>query len=422
MAGKKRTDKKGRVLKNNEFQRPDGRYMYRFTDLYNKQRYVYSWRLKPEDKMPKGKKFDLSLREKEQQISDSISKHIDCFESKKLTLNSLFDKFIAGKSGLKESTAANYMNIYNRLCRDSIGKMSVGDITYTVIYDFYVRLVKNGMSVSSLGVVQNILHPIFKRALRDHLVFENPTDDIIAEIKKEFNWTNTKKHALSEQEQLVFMNFIKNSKTYKSWFEMFVVFLGTGMRIGELTALTWSDIDFKLNEISINRTLSLYTVNGKLEKHISTPKTEAGNRNIPLMTDVKGALLSLKERQMAKGLFCKSNIDGFSDFVFLNKFGTVYTDVTINNGIKRIVKAYNEQEQKKAVDERRKPFLLPCFSAHILRHTFCSRLCENETDLKAIQSIMGHSNISITMDVYADASEKKKQQVIKNLDYKIKIC
>ena len=75
--------------------------------------------------------------------------------------------------------------------------------------------------------------------------------------------------------------------------------------------------------------------------------------------------------------------------------------------------------QKKAKAEGREPILLPKFSAHQLRHTFCTRFCENETNLKVIQSIMGHSDITTTMDIYADATQEKKQEIMANLNGKI---
>ena len=91
----------------------------------------------------------------------------------------------------------------------------------------------------------------------------------------------------------------------------------------------------------------------------------------------------------------------------------------VNNALHRIVKLHNEEEEKKAKAEKREPILLPQFSAHQLRHTFCTRFCENETNLKVIQSIMGHSDITTTMDIYADATQEKKQEIMANLNGKI---
>ena len=83
--------------------------------------------------------------------------------------------------------------------------------------------------------------------------------------------------------------------------------------------------------------------------------------------------------------------------------------------------AYNEEEMAKALSENREPLLLPHFTAHNLRHTFCSRLCENEPNLKLIQSIMGHSSIQTTMDIYTEINENKKKEAMQNLSDKLNI-
>ena len=90
-----------------------------------------------------------------------------------------------------------------------------------------------------------------------------------------------------------------------------------------------------------------------------------------------------------------------------------------NNAIHRATKAYNDKEEADAKKEDRDPLLLPDFSAHHLRHTFCTRLCENETNLKVIMSIMGHADISTTMDIYAECSKEKKKEVMTNLEGRI---
>ena len=88
---------------------------------------------------------------------------------------------------------------------------------------------------------------------------------------------------------------------------------------------------------------------------------------------------------------------------------------SVNHVIKRICKHYNTEEEVKAKKEKREPVLLPPFSCHHLRHTFATRLCEKETNLKVIQSIMGHKNIETTMDVYAEATDRKKKESFENL-------
>jgi integrase len=198
--------------------------------------------------------------------------------------------------------------------------------------------------------------------------------------------------------------------------------LGTGCRVGELIGLTWNDCDFKNNTISINHNL-IYRQqdNGKCEMHITTPKTSSGVRTIPMLSEVRKVLMQERRKQMQDG-FPTTEIDGYTNFVFINRCGYVHNPQTLNRAIDRICAAYNAEETENAKKEHREPILIRHFSLHNLRHTFCTRFCENETNVKVIQEIMGHSDISTTMNIYADVTEAKKQETFKNLDGKIKIC
>lgn len=102
-------------------------------------------------------------------------------------------------------------------------------------------------------------------------------------------------------------------------------------------------------------------------------------------------------------------IDGYSGFIFTNREGYVHIPQNINKVIKNIYKSYNKQEMERAKHEHREPMLIRHFSAHNLRHTFCTRFCENETNIKIIQEIMGHHDIGTTMNIYAEVTENKKQ-------------
>lgn len=124
---------------------------------------------------------------------------------------------------------------------------------------------------------------------------------------------------------------------------------------------------------------------------------------------------------MENGITCSTVIDGYTGFIFLNRYGAPHNPQTINRAIKRISLAYNEQELERAEKEKRKPLLLPPFSCHNLRHTFATRYCENETNLKVIQEILGHKDIATTMDVYAEATRDAKVKSFENLAGKIKI-
>ena len=152
----------------------------------------------------------------------------------------------------------------------------------------------------------------------------------------------------------------------------------------------------------------------KQELKINTPKTEAGMRTIPMLDAVKDAFEMIWEEQKENG-WTDAEIDGMTGFVFCNRYGNIMNAQSVNRAIKRISSAYNATEEVEAKKEHREPVLLPDFSAHSLRHTFCTRLCERETNLKIIQSIMGHKDIQTTMDIYAEATEEKKQETFEHL-------
>ena len=141
---------------------------------------------------------------------------------------------------------------------------------------------------------------------------------------------------------------------------------------------------------------------------------------IPMLDTVYEALKREYAFQEENG-FNETEIDGMSGFVFSYRFGNVHNPQAINRAIKRIYEAYNVEEVLKAAKEKREPILIPHFSCHHLRHTFCSRFCENETNLKVIQSIMGHANIETTMDIYAEVTETKKHESMQELAKKLDV-
>ncbi len=139
-----------------------------------------------------------------------------------------------------------------------------------------------------------------------------------------------------------------------------------------------------------------------------------------MLKDIKNALLFERKRQMAEG-FNQTVVDGYSGFIFENINGSLYSGAAINKLINKITETCNSEEALRAEAEHREPLIIRNFSVHSLRHTFCTRFCENETNLKIIQKIMGHANISTTMDIYAEATKEKKTESFANLEGKIKI-
>ena len=410
-------DAKGRKLYSGESQRVDGRYEYRYTDANGKRKSIYSWKLNANDPTPQGKKKGPSLRELELQIERD---KYDGITTPNITVDDLWNKFISTKKDLKDSTRNGYIYNYNKYIKPQFGNTTISSVQYSNILCFYNYLIHDvGLDIRTVEIVQNILHPMFRMAVKDNSIRSNPTDDAMKELKKNNKGTYKKVHALSKEEQDVFFEFVENSKTYSHWLDLFIVMVGTGCRIGELLGLTFDDIDFENNNISINHSISYRPQeDGTCQHRISTPKTDKGTRDIPMLPEVRDALLRVKAEQEINGK-CESVVDGYSGFVFMNRDRNVMMFSSVNKAIARIIKEYNEQaSEDKSV---KNPILLPNFSSHSLRHTFCTRLFELTQDFKAIQEIMGHADVQTTMNIYDEVFPDRKNQVITNLAGMIKI-
>lgn len=408
---KVRKDLRGRSLRKGEVQRSsDKRYMYTYTDPMGRRKFIYA--------------NDLAeLREKEAKLMKDQLDGLDLYVAGKASVNDTFDRYMSTKYNLRESTKSSYLYTYDHYVRDTFGKKRIADIKYSDVLQFYYYLLNEvKISLGTLDTVHCLLHPTFQLAVRDEIIRNNPTDGVMKEISRESGKNRGIRHALTVEQQRAFMEYIANHPIYYHWWPMFTVLLGTGCRIGEALGLRWQDLDYDKRTININHSLSYYQKpeSNKSVLRISKPKTEAGIRTIPMLDIVKDAFEMLYEEQLENG-FNESEIDGMSGFIFCNRFGTVPNPQTVNHTIKRIANSYNADEVVRAKKERRDPIILPNFSCHHLRHTFCTRLCENETNLKVIQSIMGHRNIETTMDIYAEATEEKKQESFENLAAKLDI-
>ena len=175
--------------------------------------------------------------------------------------------------------------------------------------------------------------------------------------------------------------------------------------------MRWRDIDFKDNLINVTHTLVFYE-RSKAKRTgfgINTPKTPAGYRAVPMIETVRDALLEQKQYLTDNNLKSVDIIDGFQDFVFINRFGHVQHQGTLNKAIKRIIRDANFDalDKNPSIKEEN---LLPNFSCHSLRHTFTTRLIESGMNVKVIQEALGHSDIQTTLNVYADVTKELKQE------------
>lgn len=393
---KARKDKKGRALRKGECQR-DNYYIYQFYDLNHQRRVVYAKDL-PE------------LREKERRIQQDMNDGINAYQGHMITLNEAFERQIEMRIGLRETTKIFYKEMYDRYVRNIIGNYKVATIRYSDIKKYYLFLMDSrGLKLKSVELTDAIINPVFEMLVRDQIIRSNPIKGVLGELKRAMEYEEKPCRALNMEQQRSLISYVANNPVFCIWYPLIAVMLGTGCRIGEVLGLRWCDLDMKEKVINVDHAL-IYRKgeSGKQEYHIVKPKTRAGVRKIPMMNTVYEILIDYKES--CKKFSKKEYIDGYTDFIFLNERGKVFRPPYINIILSRICEEYNKEEHARAIAEKREIQLMPHFSCHTLRHTFCARLCENEVNVKVIQELMGHSSIKITMDIYAEITEEKKKK------------
>lgn len=417
----KRRDHKGRVLRNGESQRADGMYMFRYTDKAGKRKTVYSWRLVGTDRIKEGQRELEPLRDKEKRILKDIDDNINARRAETTTVNELFEQFMDLRKDLKESTRCCYGDLYRKHVKPVLGGKPIGQVKPTEIQKLYQTMIaEGGVKPTTAQKAHSVVYQMFENAVMDKILRDNPASNAFRNLRKTTDLSPACKEPLTTEQQAVFIDYIYSSRQYSRLANLFTVLLGTGMRIGEALGLRWCDCDFKEGVIHVTHALTYKAgEDGRYRYRVSSPKTEAGNREIPMLDDVREALL--RERKRRRGRKEKFVVDGYTDFVFLNGNGQVYTQAFIYDAIQGITTSYNKEESAKALEENRPPQYLPKMSAHILRHTFCTRMCESNANLKVLQDVMGHRNIRTTMGTYAKALSDKKKETMQALNGAFKI-
>ena len=398
-----RKDSKGQILKTGESERKDGRYHFAYTDITGKRCYIY------------GKDLDELRRKESLYYIPTLNGTDPCDDN--ATVNDIYDKALSLKFGIKESTYASYRQSYDNHVGNTLGKRLIKTVRYSDIVDLYARLARSGLSAKTIQHVHTQVKSAFGLAYRDQTIPYDPTEGVRAVLRCAAGARERKIRALTEEEMRIFLDFIKDHPVYGRYHSIFVVMIGTGLRVGELCGLRWQDVDIENRVIDINHGIVLLRAIKGIRKEqlaISTPKTESGKRRIPIMKPVADAFGEEYLWANSRG-FKSTTIDGYTGFVFTNLNGNVYTSIRLDLALKCIVTAYYKKEEADAAKEERPARLLPHISNHMLRHTFCSRLCENDTNLKVIQTLMGHANANITLDIYSEVSREKQLAVIDKL-------
>lgn len=405
MAQAKRKDKSRIVLRTGEGQRPNGTYEYRWTERGGTRRRVYAKTLE-------------ELREKEKQIQKDKCDGIKA-EARYLTVNDVFDTWRQLKRGLKDNTFQNYQYMYNMFVRPNLGKQRVSSLKKSDVKRFYNMLAdERCLQASTIDSVHTVLHQVLDMAVDDAYIRVNPSNNVLKELKQSHIFKTEKRRGLTKAEQELLLSFLQRNHTYSHWYPIIAVMVGSGLRVGEVTGLRWCDIDLEEGIIDVNHTLVYYdhrVTDGKKGCYfnINTPKTKAGTRQVPMLDFVREAFIMERESQEALDIRCTITIDGYSDFIFVNRYGHTQHQATLNKAIRRIIRDCNDEVLLK---EEKNPVLLPHFSCHSLRHTFTTRMCEAGVNVKVIQDALGHADISTTLNIYADVTKELKKDEFADLD------
>ncbi|ETP71094.1 site-specific recombinase XerD [Lachnospiraceae bacterium JC7] len=386
---KKRLDSKGNELYCGEYERKDGNYMYRYRTREGEVKYIYNDNLS-----------ELRIEESKAMLIEqiNISKKI-----KGMILNDQYELWISSKFTLRDSTKEQYKFLYDAYIRNSLGKMRIEDITTYEIKCRYEKLhYVERKSVETISQIQNVLFQVMQSALECDIISRNPADRACKHlVRSHSKYTSTRK-SLNKIQTRKLLLFLKENDQYKRWYPLIYTFIYTGLRISEMAAVQWDDIDYDNKTISIQKTIKY--INGKDQRYkIYPPKTSSGKRILPLTVKMIEALELEKYHQNSEHIKCNVTVEGFKNFVFLTRKGTPISQETVNRALKRIVFEYNKQE---CFTETAKKIILPDITSHVLRHTFARILCESNINIKVAQKLLGHSDIETTMNIYTDVSEE----------------
>lgn len=331
------------------------------------------------------------LAEKEQQARKD-AELVGYTNNKNITLDKYFTEWVEGRRAVvKSSTLRIHKSSYNNHIKASLGSRRINKIERREIVKLQTELASKYTAATCNSVMRTI-KAILNDAVKDDIIVKSPANNISAIQEKE-KASETYHRALTEKEQADFMQASADNYYY----EYFAFALCTGMRSGEIGALTWQDIDYKNNVIHVNKTITLAENNKVI---VSSPKSKTSKRDIPLTDTVK---MLLKQVQG------KDNIVSFgTKNVFVTPYGHTVSNVAVNREIKRILKGLEE-----------KGINIEHFTMHAFRDTFATRFIEQGGSPQTLKTILGHSSLAMTMDLYAHVLPNTKQKEMEMLKISI---
>ena len=396
MSNTKRRDNKGRVLQMGENQLDDGRYAYRYTTPFRQRKTVYSWRLTASDPMPAGKRKDKSLREKIKEIEKKLRLEICCED---ITVCELVEKYLMTKTGVKHSTQTGYKFVQNILAKEPFGQRKIASIKTSDAKIFLINMQKNGRGYSTIHTVRGVLRPAFQMAADDDMIVKNPFQ---FELHTVVVNDSVKRDALTREQERKFLQFILEDDHYSQYYDAFYILFKTGLRISEFCGLTIKDIDFRKKVIKVNHQLQRTS---DMRYICEKTKTENGVREVPMTPDVMDAFKRIiKMRPKPK---VEPIVDGYSGFLFLDKNGKPRVALHWEKYFQLSVAKYNKIYRVQ----------LPKITPHVCRHTFCTNMAKSGMNPKVLQYIMGHGDISVTLDTYTHIKSEDAIAEMERLDY-----
>ena len=392
MSGKRR-DSKNRVLRNGESQRRDGRYAFKYIDTTGKPQFVYSWKLEKTDKTPQGKRDDLSLREKEKQIMKAIDDEI-VPRGGEMTVLELVKKYLMQKTGVRHNTEANYNFVLNIIKKEDFGKKRIDKVKLSDAKCWLIKLQQDGRGYSSIHSIRGVLRPAFQMAVDDDLLRKNPFEFELASVIVNDSVT---REAITRKQQRDLLKFIQEDKHFSRYYDAIYILFHTGLRISEFCGLTVSEIEFGEMRIKVDHQLQR---TAQMQYVIEEPKTDKGIRYVP-MTEAVAACFRriIANRKTPK---VEPMVEGYAGFLFLDKNDMPMVALHWEKYLEHIIQKYNKIYR----------IQMPKVTPHVCRHTFCSNMAKSGMNPKTLQYIMGHADISVTLNTYTHVNfDDAKEEV-----------
>lgn len=393
-----RRDNKGRKLFNGESQRKDGKYEYKYQDAWGKRKTVYSWKLTPTDRVPAGKRDDISLREKIKQIQKDLNSNITP-DGGNFTVLELVEKYISQKTGVRHNTRSNYNFVVNVIKKEAFGQKRIDKIKVSDAKEWLIKMQQiDGRGYSSIHTIRGVVRPAFQMAVDDDLLVKNPFEFQLNTVVVNDSVT---REAITRQQERDFLEFVKNDQHFSKYYDGIYILFKTGLRISEFVGLTKKNLDFENNRIIVDHQLQRTR---DMKYIIEDTKTESGERMVPMTPEVKEAFQRILANR--KNPKVEPMVDGYSGFLYLDKNGRPMVALHWEKYFQHIREKYNKIYRVQ----------MPKVTPHVCRHTFCSNMAKSGMNPKTLQYIMGHSDISVTLNTYThlnyDDAEEEMQKVV----------